>query len=107
MFEEPSTIPTYLWVDAKLRALSAQGIGVYVAHRGEKMGGLILLKLANMSGQCKLLTQQRDIDGVLGWQNVFQEVLVDESRADEYSACLLYTSPSPRDRQKSRMPSSA
>ena len=24
-----------------------------------------------------------------------------------YSACLLYTSPSPRDRQKSRMPSSA
>ena len=27
--------------------------------------------------------------------------------ADPYSGCLLYTSPSPRDRQKSRMPSSA
>ena len=26
---------------------------------------------------------------------------------DEYRNCLLYTSPSPRDRQKSRMPSSA
>ena len=26
---------------------------------------------------------------------------------DEYANCLLYTSPSPRDRQKSRMPSSA
>ena len=26
---------------------------------------------------------------------------------DEVGACLLYTSPSPRDRQKSRMPSSA
>ena len=25
----------------------------------------------------------------------------------EFNACLLYTSPSPRDRQKSRMPSSA
>ena len=25
----------------------------------------------------------------------------------EFDACLLYTSPSPRDRQKSRMPSSA
>ena len=25
----------------------------------------------------------------------------------EYASCLLYTSPSPRDRQKSRMPSSA
>ena len=29
------------------------------------------------------------------------------SAATGYSACLLYTSPSPRDRQKSRMPSSA
>ena len=27
--------------------------------------------------------------------------------SDEYKPCLLYTSPSPRDRQKSRMPSSA
>ena len=27
--------------------------------------------------------------------------------ADHYGSCLLYTSPSPRDRQKSRMPSSA
>ena len=27
--------------------------------------------------------------------------------AGQYAACLLYTSPSPRDRQKSRMPSSA
>ena len=32
---------------------------------------------------------------------------LDERLLREYSACLLYTSPSPRDRQKSRMPSSA
>ena len=30
-----------------------------------------------------------------------------EKRIIEEGACLLYTSPSPRDRQKSRMPSSA
>ena len=30
-----------------------------------------------------------------------------ESGDGEFEACLLYTSPSPRDRQKSRMPSSA
>ena len=30
-----------------------------------------------------------------------------ERRKDDKDACLLYTSPSPRDRQKSRMPSSA
>ena len=28
-------------------------------------------------------------------------------RSNQIEACLLYTSPSPRDRQKSRMPSSA
>ena len=30
-----------------------------------------------------------------------------ERKYGEYNVCLLYTSPSPRDRQKSRMPSSA
>ena len=42
--------------------------------------------------------------------NLFDyEGLLDDGREplDEYIACLLYTSPSPRDRQKSRMPSSA
>ena len=29
------------------------------------------------------------------------------SNAEKHKSCLLYTSPSPRDRQKSRMPSSA
>ena len=29
------------------------------------------------------------------------------TNADQFNDCLLYTSPSPRDRQKSRMPSSA
>ena len=32
---------------------------------------------------------------------------IDDKIIDEYINCLLYTSPSPRDRQKSRMPSSA
>ena len=33
-------------------------------------------------------------------------VIIDKN-LNFYTACLLYTSPSPRDRQKSRMPSSA
>ena len=32
---------------------------------------------------------------------------IDDSYLKEYDACLLYTSPSPRDRTRSRMPSSA
>ena len=39
------------------------------------------------------------------WNNGMK--LAYESRPKEIRDCLLYTSPSPRDRQKSRMPSSA
>ena len=37
----------------------------------------------------------------------FAEKVVGEQGLETYKDCLLYTSPSPRDRQKSRMPSSA
>ena len=38
---------------------------------------------------------------------VFRPYLVDQGAGTNPQTCLLYTSPSPRDRQKSRMPSSA
>lgn len=84
--DEPRT-PTHIWVEAKIRELSSQGIGVYVTHKGERMGGLVLLKLTNPQiRECKLLTQQRDFDGVLGWVNVFAEEIITEQKADEYTA---------------------
>ena len=59
-----------------------------------------------LSGNAKY-TSDINIDKML--QLVF--VRSDEAHAKikyiEYKDCLLYTSPSPRDRQKSRMPSSA
>ena len=39
--------------------------------------------------------------------NIFGGFLVTQRMLAMYKNCLLYTSPSPRDRQKSRMPSSA
>ena len=45
-----------------------------------------------------------------GWKKTKAEMIAAiEGRRDTFHlmACLLYTSPSPRDRQKSRMPSSA
>ena len=35
------------------------------------------------------------------------EIIVSKERIEEIKNCLLYTSPSPRDRTRSRMPSSA
>ena len=42
--------------------------------------------------------------GHMGYAMAYQHA---EAYQDLESCCLLYTSPSPRDRQKSRMPSSA
>lgn len=84
--QEPRT-PTHIWLEAKIRELAAQGVGVYVTHKGEKMGGLVLLKLTNVQArECKLLTQQRDLDGVLRWVNVFSDEVIEEQKADEYIA---------------------
>ena len=49
----------------------------------------------------------RDLVGVmdaLGWRRM---TVIGHSMGGHNAICLLYTSPSPRDRQKSRMPSSA
>ena len=43
--------------------------------------------------------------GDLGLQNILKMLANDEVK--HYHICLLYTSQSPRDRQRSRMPSSA
>ena len=47
------------------------------------------------------IVQQKLLDA--GWT----AAAPNEELTEEYGICLLYTSPSPRDRQKSRMPSSA
>ena len=46
-------------------------------------------------------------DYLLRGLNIEQKSLSEISNIVNYNSCLLYTSPSPRDRQKSRMPSSA
>lgn len=75
-------IPTHLWVEAKIRELSAQGIGVYVLHKGERNDGQILLKLLRGQGECRLLTRQRNWDGDLEWVNAQKEEMIAENDAD-------------------------
>ncbi len=77
-------LPTYLLIDATLRELYARGAGVYVVNRGDKTGGMLLVKASDTKGLCKLQTQQRDMDGVLRWVDVLDEETPDEKKADEY-----------------------
>lgn len=87
MFEDKTIeprLPVHLWIDAQLSPLNARGIYYYIHQRGEKNTGTILLKLNGLDGQCRLLTQQRDLDGHLGWMSACREENIEEPKADEY-----------------------
>lgn len=85
MRDEPEVrIPTHLWVEAEVRRLSGLGLGVYIASKGDRTGGMVIQKVADMSGKCRLLGQQRDLLGKLVWINLLQDDIVDEAEADAY-----------------------
>ena len=65
----------------------------YVNQRG--VLGCMLLHIASRKGNHEHMAILLDNGAAI------------DARGDLYNTCLLYTSPSPRDRQKSRMPSSA
>lgn len=85
MQDYEARVPTHLWVEGKIRELSTKGVGVYVLHKGERMNGLLLLKIhSKTSGYFQLLTQQRNFDGVLEWISVFSENEAEEAQVDAY-----------------------
>ncbi len=84
MYGEEGRLPVHLWVDAQLQPLNSHGIFYYIQQHGEKNTGTILLKLNGLSGECRLLVQQRDLDGNLGWMNALRKELVEEVDADSY-----------------------
>ncbi len=78
-------LPTALWIEAHTRRLNAEGIPYYTLHTGAYAAGTVLLKLRD-KGACRLLIQQRDLEGELGWTNATKDETLDDSRADEYIA---------------------
>lgn len=77
-------LPTSLMVDGCLSQLNAKGIFYYIAQRGDPNSGIILLKLNGLENGCRLLIQQRDLDGVLGWDNALGDEMPPESDIDAY-----------------------
>jgi hypothetical protein len=77
-------IPTHVWVMAQVRRCNDSGQPAYVLRRGERMGGLVLLKLALLDGTARVLVQQRDLEGRLGWMPAKGREPVPEAEADAY-----------------------
>ena len=74
---------------------------------GRFLGAMIVIALCLLLSSCstyRLSTLNHD--PIYGSEVVYLEV-PEDTKIDTINSCLLYTSPSPRDRQKSRMPSSA
>ena len=86
-------LPTEVWVTAHLRRCMAEGIPATVARRGEKTGGIVLLKLNLLEAGCRVLTQSRDLDGRLGWLPALKGALVPEADADAYIERAVYRDP--------------
>lgn len=79
-------VPTHLLVGAGIARCNAAGIPAVVVHRGERMSGVLLVKINRFSEGVHLLIQQRDIDGRLGWAAPLGEAPVAEAEADAYIA---------------------
>ena len=84
-------------------ASSKAGLKVVVVEDDQDLLRLIELSLSDLPQNIEVRSAK---DGFAGLVLVGQ-FLPDLVIADLNMPCLLYTSPSPRDRQKSRMPSSA
>lgn len=79
-------LPTSLWVDGHLHALTARGIPYYIVNKGEYSSGMVMVKIINPREACMLLSQQRDLDGKMGWVHALGEEVVEEKQADAYIA---------------------
>ena len=79
------------------------GIGYALGHMDRDQSGKEVFKIVNCGSKGLRPTQQRYSTIELECMAIVWAIL----KCSFYLSCLLYTSPSPRDRQKSRMPSSA
>ena len=88
------------------------GIGLGISRTLSQAGARIVIAARNKDKSQQALQELRKTGADAISINVdvankdSVETLV-ESTVNQFGRCLLYTSPSPRDRQKSRMPSSA
>ena len=112
-----STLDDIAWI-FNLRGKDVECNPVFVSYAviGDKMAYLFVEAsklptelIEKLRNDGILIKPYADIQSFLKQLDSKQKVLIDKSTTSIllYQACLLYTSPSPRDRTRSRMPSSA
>ena len=84
MCEEEARLPTGIWMEAHLRRLNGEGVSYYIVNKGAYASGTVLVKIIGSNDECVLMSQQRDMDGNLGWMHVLGQETVEETDADSY-----------------------
>jgi hypothetical protein len=77
-------LPTHLWVMAEVRRCGSEGIPAVVARRGERVGGMVLLRLNRLEAGSLLLNEARDLEGRPGWMPALGGRLVPDDEAQSY-----------------------
>ena len=89
----------------------AGGIGSVISKSFAEQGAKVIVHYNNSKDNAEKIAKEiggvainADLTDAKQSEDLFDSIISKEGKID---VCLLYTSPSPRDRQKSRMPSSA
>jgi hypothetical protein len=90
---EDDRLATDLWVQAQLRLCFAKGIGATVLHKGDRLRGLLLLKINLLNGHCRVLSQTRDLEGNLAWFAALRDEDLPEQEGDSYIARAIERDP--------------
>lgn len=77
---------TDIWVSAHIRRCEIAGLFVYVAKRGDKERGAVLLKINHLNGTATVYDRAYTADGELAWTRRTGDAPVAEAEADELIA---------------------
>src|SRR3546814_3581409 len=79
-------LPTETWVMAHVRRCNGEGVPAMVVRRGDRQGGIVVLKINQLEAGCRIFTQTRGLDGDLAWLPALNGALAPEAEADAYIA---------------------
>ena len=78
-------LPVGLWLEAHLRTLETQCKPYYIVQKGDRSTGIVLVKIDDMAGTCRLLIQQRNfITDKLEWIPALAQEHIASADADAY-----------------------
>ena len=83
---EESRLRTDFWLMALIRQSMADGIPMTVVHKGDAVGGAVLIKLNQFELGCTVFSQTRDGEGNRAWLRATGTAPIAEADADSFIA---------------------